>query len=206
MPYKTDIPGFMEELELQAIEQLARTVPKHGTIVELGSFIGRSSVCWALSAPTTTVYCIDRFKDEWLIYNYDIDDEIGSKLNYPLKHVKYNCKQEFIKNTKEIPNIIRIEGESPNIEYPGPEIDIFFLDAEHVNPSDWDNLCYFVPLIKEGGIVCGHDLYVFEDVNINAKRLESILGTTMVHIPGTTIWMLELPRKITKEELCKYEL
>jgi predicted O-methyltransferase YrrM len=203
MAYNSKIIGWMLESELQVLESIARTVPKHGTIVEVGSMFGKSSVCWALTAPTATVYCIDLYEDWEQSFNSDVDeDESKGFVNIPLKNTKYNSKQEFLNNTKDINNIVRIEGESPyNIDYTGGEIDVFFLDAAHSNPSDWDNLCYFIPMIKAGGILCGHDLHVFPDIMENVKRLEKILGVPFKHYNGGTVWSFKLNRKITKEEL-----
>jgi hypothetical protein len=204
MTYNSKITGWMLESELKVLESIAQTVPENGTIVEVGSMFGKSSVCWALTAPTATVYCIDLYEDWEQVFNFDVDeDESKGFVNIPLKNVKYNSKQEFLNNTKDISNIIRIEGESPyNINYTGGEIDVFFLDAAHLNPSDWDNLCYFIPMIKTGGIVCGHDLYMFPVIMENVKRLEKILKQRFHYHRGVgSIWSFRLNRKITKEEL-----
>jgi predicted O-methyltransferase YrrM len=200
-----NITGWMMEIELQTISQIAQDLPDNATIVEVGSMFGRSSVVWALSAPTATVYCIDRYEDWDQCFNADVDENINEGLiNIPEKFKNYNSKQEFLKNTKDINNIVRIEGNSPHdIEYLGGEIDVFFLDAEHKNPSDWDNLCYFIPLIKAGGIVCGHDFSVsmFPDVEENVRKLEKIIGRPVMTFGRTTLWFFKLSRKITKEEL-----
>jgi len=203
MTYNSKITGWLLESELEVLESIAQTVPEQGIIVEVGSMFGKSSVCWALTAPTATVYCIDLYEDREQSFNSDVDeDKSKGFVNIPLKNTKYNSKQEFLKNTKDINNIVKIEGESPyNIDYTGGEIDVFFLDAAHSNPNDWDNLCHFIPLIKVGGIVCGHDLNVFPDIMENVKRLEQILRTPFTHYTCGTVWAFKLNRKITKEEL-----
>ena len=200
MSYDKNIIGWMIESELIVLEKLAQTVPEHGTIVEVGSMFGRSAVCLAMSASTSTVYCIDIFNDALLVYNNEIQDTYDNK--FPVKDKLYNLKEEFIKNTKNISNIVAIEGFSPNIDYNGGEIDLFFLDAEHSNPSDWNNLCHFIPMIKSGGIVCGHDyLLQFPDVIKNVKILEKFFNTTVTLYDDSSIWSFKLPRKISKEEL-----
>jgi len=203
MPYNSNIIGWMIESELQTIERIAQELPEKSTIVEVGSMFGKSSVAWALSAPTSTVYCIDLYEDRYQSFNQEVDeDESLGFVNIPEKFKEYNSKQEFFKNTKDIDNIVVIEGESPhNITYNGGEIDVFFLDAAHQNPSDWDNLCHFIPLVKEGGIICGHDLHVFPDIMENVKKLEKLFKTPVTTFEWTTIWLFKLPRKITKEEL-----
>ena len=199
MPYDKNINGWMLESELKVLEKLAQSVSKHGTIVEVGSMFGRSSVCLAMSAPTSTVYCIDTFDDSVKLYNNKLDD-IDNK--FPVKNKLYNLKEEFINNTKNISNIVAIEGFSPNIDYNGGEIDLFFLDAEHSNPGDWNNLCHFIPMIKSEGIVCGHDyLLGFPDVIKNVNILEKIFNITVKLYDHSSIWSFQLPRKISREEL-----
>ena len=166
--YDLTIEGHMMESELRQIEKWASSVPENGVIVEVGSYLGRSSVCWAMSCkPSVTVYCVDTFVDD-----YDI----------------------FIENTKKFKNIIPIIGHSPdNICYPGKDIDIFFLDAQHENPSDIDNINYFTKFMKSGSILCGHDYYPHPpyyspDIATNIKELEKRYSKPVIAHPFTTLW------------------
>ena len=68
------------EIELQTISQIAQDLPDNATIVEVGSLFGRSSVVWALSAPTATVYCIDRYEDWDQCFNFDVDENMLSEI------------------------------------------------------------------------------------------------------------------------------
>lgn len=169
MPYKLDIKGWMGEDELQVIEQLAKTASPVGVIVEVGSFCGKSAWAWSMSTdPSVTVYCFDPFYE-------DILDHEGNKCN---------TWQEFQKNTAECKNIITIRGMTPeHAGYTDPRpIDVFFVDASHHNPSDWDIIQHFLPFVKSGGIVAGHDYtkyfsgfpVQFPDVNQNVHRLEEL--------------------------------
>ena len=171
--YDLNVTGWMEENDLKQIELWAQSVPAGGTIVEVGSYQGRSAVCWATSCdPSVTVYCIDPFTVT------------------PTR----NDYKEFIKNTEHLKNIIPIRGLSPyDISYPETPIDIFFLDAEHANPSDLDSLEYFIPFIKKGGLLCGHD-YNTEpgcmppDLEANVKMLEQRFNQPVTLYPGTLLW------------------
>lgn len=180
MPYDLNIPGHMTEEELTQIEYLATLVPENGAIVEIGSLYGRSAVAWAQSCrPSVTVYCVDSF--------YDI------LVNDPGR----NFFDEFLKHTQHIPNIIPIRAISPYIfetKLPDIQFDLVFLDAIHTNPYDIDNIRYFLPKIKSGGILCGHDyLPCWPDVMQNVHTLEEELGTTAQLIPGTSLWRFDIP-------------
>jgi len=65
----------------------------------------------------------------------------------------YNIKETFLKNTEDRKNIIAIQGSSPEVvqDWTKP-IDFIFLDASHHNPSDRNNIDFWLPKIKPGGI------------------------------------------------------
>lgn len=171
MTYKLDVKGWMFDDELDVIEKLAKTAQPIGVIAEVGSFCGKSSIAWAMSAdPSVTIYCFDPFYD-------NIEDQEGNICN---------SWEEFQQNTRDFKNIIPIRGLTPQHAcYTDPRpIDIFFIDASHHNPSDWDIIQHFLPFIKKGGIIAGHDytLYnsgcpiTFPDVNQNVHRLEEMFN------------------------------
>lgn len=186
MPYRTDIKGWMFEPELKTIEQLARLVEPVGVIVEVGSFCGKSTVAWAMTCdPSVTIYCFDPFYER-------IEDHEG---------IMCNTWQEFQNNTREFQNVIPIRGLTPSQgRYTDPRpIDIFFIDASHYNPSDAEIIDHFLPFVKSGGIVAGHDysLYgsgeplAFPDVNYNVHRLEEMFNQKATVVD--TFWYLKKP-------------
>ncbi len=162
MPYDLTVPGYMQEDELVEIESIASHVPENGNIVEVGSLFGRSAVAWGKSChPSVTVYCVDTF------------------INI-MENPSYDFYDKFIENTKDIPNITPIRAISPYIfetKLPDVQFDVVFLDTIHTNPIDIDNIRYFLPKIKSGGILCGHDYYPnWPDVVENVKMLEKEFG------------------------------
>jgi predicted O-methyltransferase YrrM len=199
MPWRNEIVGWMSIQDLKCIEQIASEVPANGTIVEIGSMFGRSSVCWALSAdPSVTVYCIDLF-EEVRIVNHGALEEECLKFSFPLPDKMYNAKTEFIKNTQDLKNIVAIQGNSPGeITWTNTEIDILFIDAEHKNPGDWNNIQFFAPFIKEGGIICGHDYNdAFPDIMRNVQKLEELTGNVVDLRGSANIWTIKIDKKIT---------
>jgi predicted O-methyltransferase YrrM len=182
----------MSDFECLTLRRLASLVPDSGTIVEVGSMFGRSSSVWAESKPTATIICIDTFIENYCV-KHDIPDEVCAKEKFPSGSIAYNLYQEFQKNTQQYKNIKIIRGYSPTqIQYTGEEIDLFFLDAGHSNPNDWDNIEFFLPYIKQSGIISGHDYnQQYPDVIDNVKRLEKMLNRSSVVIPNTSIWMIK---------------
>ncbi len=202
MPYNNNIKGYMNEQELQILENLAANVPFGGLIVEVGSFMGRSTYCLASSAPNARIYCIDDFFDHEWVCNDFIPQDKSDILKTPNFGQLYNVASEFMNNTKDFTNITMIKGHCPNIDYPGDEIDLLFVDATHKNPNDWDILTYLLPYVKEGGMVCGHDYgHSYPDVILNVARLENIVNKPKTLYFKTTLWSLPIDKKITQEQM-----
>lgn len=192
MNYK-DILGWMTEYDLNVISDLALLVPEYSTIVEVGSMFGRSAVCWATHAPKTAhIYCIDNWYS-FYTQDHPFSDEICLENKFPLSGKQYDLLEEFKNNTKSFSNIKMIQGNCPSQTYwDNIPIDLFFLDASHTNPSDWEILEYFIPFIKTNGIICGHDYdeNQFPDVVENLKKLELLFNRKVVLFKNSSIWMI----------------
>ncbi len=164
--YNLAIPGWMPEGELKILEALALKVPKGGTIVEIGPFCGRSSWCWAKTAPTATVYCLDPwdpvehpFHPPVKLKTHDESDECGSdfgKANNLLETVA--TLKNFKLYTADCPNIVPMQGYSPT-DFKSWSIpaDLIFLDGLHHNPGFAADLHFWFWHVKKGGIICGDD-------------------------------------------------
>lgn len=198
MPFDTTITGWMTEYELGFIEGWAKSAPPNGTIVEVGSFMGRSSAAWAMSSdPSVKIYCADIFYENF-IQTHNCPDEP----NAPISGQLYNLWEEFKKNTKTFNSIIPIKGEVPKeTAYTGGPIDILFVDATHTNPSDWDIIKYFVKFVKNGGLIIGHDYSEdYPDVIANAARLSEIYKSPLKTFEWTMFWAVDVTKPYSAED------
>lgn len=193
MPYRPDIRGWMSPESMQTIMSWARHVPKNGVIVEIGSMMGRTACGWAMSAPTATVYCIDPWLGE---PQGDCADAVAAKtlegsLPWFPRQGDYNDIHTFLKNTEGLSNIRTIQTDTSSGIF--LEADVVFIDAAHSNPSDWAHIMHWLPLIKKGGRLCGHDYEMtFPDVVNNVQTLETILEQKVVTYDedkiGNSLW------------------
>lgn len=186
------VVGFCLPTELKILEDLASTVPEDGFIVELGSLFGRTAVAWATYCPSATILCIDDFKD-----NNWSDLAYPGVVCRPVNNMDYNTYDIFLENTKEYSNIKHMKCKCPEgIVYGGDPIDLLFVDLCHVNPIDWDTIEIFLPYVKPGGIICGHDYVpdLFPDVVENVARLEKLYNTkaTIYSENWNTLWSLRI--------------
>jgi predicted O-methyltransferase YrrM len=189
---ENEIMGWMLPDDLNALSHLAKMVPSGGIIVEVGSMFGKSAVSWATYSNASKIYCVDTFLEDYNVI-HDIPDEICEELNFPISGVTHNILKIFTENTKSYSNIIPIRGYSPgNIVIPEEKIDLFFLDASHTNPNDWENIQYFLPMIKVGGIISGHDYdsILFPDVVENVARLKEMMKGDVSLYKDSTVWSI----------------
>lgn len=164
MPYNSSIPGWMPVSELRIIEQVAGTIPKHGKMVEVGPFCGRSSWCWAKSVdPTVTVTCLDIWNPSEHPYHPPavIGGRDASNPDFgvadSLARV-VGTLENFRHYTSDCDNIVAIQGTSP-YDFQGwnEPLDLVFLDGVHHNPIFWDDLNFWFWKLKPGGLCCGDD-------------------------------------------------
>jgi hypothetical protein len=191
-----NIPGYITNSELVALKEIFEKYnTKESVGIEIGSLHGKSSHQIATSVPDATLYCIDGW-DGYDSSNKNVSNEVADSNGWPRRGTL--CTIEFFKeNVKECNNIIPIKGHSPQcvLHWTLP-VDFVFLDALHLNPSDWDNISFWLPKIKKGGRFAGHDYYAnrrqWPDVHDNVKALEQQLGQPVVNPPGTSIWYFDV--------------
>lgn len=189
MPYDLSIPGWMKEADLKVIEKLAQQVPVKGSIVDVGSFLGRSAVAWASSAPTATVHCIDKWPDKGRFEAPNRNPEPAGDLS------RYTGSYEdtFGKLTAPYSNIHAHRGISTATDWPFHNVDLVFLDAMQTLKGLTAELGVWRPRLRPGGLLCGHDF-------TSADRLIDVAKAVMLFAPshgfnifvpcGSTIWML----------------
>ena len=181
------IPGQMSELELRALEQISKSVPDGGIIVEAGSLFGLSSYTWSTSVNSTAqIYCIDPWvREQWIV------DLVETKTpSCPVFSFEAFCHY-----TAGLKNITPIKGYSPEIvkDWSSP-IDIYFDDAIHHNPILRVNLRFWLEKIKPGGIICGHDYSAeWPDVIKEATLIARELGVE-IRVVGT-VWAIRIPQQ-----------
>jgi SAM-dependent methyltransferase len=164
MAFNLQIPGWMPEHELRVIEDLARRVKPHGNVVEVGSFCGRSSWCWAKSVhPTVKVHCLDIWDPSAHPYHPPVAGEKDSDLGrFGMAsdwREAIGSLENFQRYTADCPNIVAHRGASPGdfASWPPASADLVFLDGVHHNPTFARDLEFWWERLKPGGIFCGDD-------------------------------------------------
>jgi len=60
-------PGWMDPNNVRKITEIASTMRKAATVVEVGSFLGRSALVWSRTiGPEVRIYCVDSWEANWI--------------------------------------------------------------------------------------------------------------------------------------------
>ena len=131
-------PGYLSAEDIPAIELLCKKIKPNGILVEVGCFLGKSSVEWAKNLPESKIICIDGFNSPYHVLKQLLiqgDFRVPQGLNNQLELFKH-----YTKNYK---NIFAIEGFfNKTFGFPG-KADFVFEDSTHTQESIWRLLCLF---------------------------------------------------------------
>lgn len=129
-----------------------------GTFVEIGCFLGCSSAYLATeiinSNKDITLYCVDT----WAGMSNDNGED--AVLNKRIKDLNGNAFSTFIKNVEPCIDVIRpIVGDSTLSSYlfEDDSVDFLFIDAGHQYWEVYNDIEKWLPKIKPGGYISGHD-------------------------------------------------
>lgn len=145
------IDGWMFDDELA---YLASVAARSHRIVEIGSWLGRSTVALAANVPEGgVVYAVDTWRGTAEQPTTGaLDEEQGNDLY-----------ERFLHNVAGLP-VIPTRARSLDAvrtfaaEELGP-FDVIFIDAEHEYEAVSADIAAWKPLLREGGILCGHDYH-----------------------------------------------
>jgi len=130
-----------------------------GTLVEIGSYIGESTIEFARHFDE--VYAVDAW--QWggestaMSEPYHADqDGVRKFVDIPLCHM---VEKEFDENIKSIPNIKKIKAFDYDVvdDFKDASLDAVYIDSEHSYRCVMDTYRRWMPKLKSGGYLSGHD-------------------------------------------------
>lgn len=141
-----------DEAEALVAEVLARP---GATVVEIGSYCGRSSACLGLAAQQVggRLYCIDPFTGT--ASGHVIEHVYLSGTGGTPPGVMFDQMVDVFKLSDVVEKIV---GFSQNVgEMWGLPIDVLFIDGDHAYDYVKKDMELFAPYVKPGGIMALHD-------------------------------------------------
>lgn len=144
-----EIPIMRGPRTIRALEEMCRHMgpTTNATMAEIGCFAGESTAVWARFFKK--VYAID----PW-IPGYDDANDTGSKV------VGSEVEALFDQRMHDYPNVIKIKNHSYNVAdslFDDGTLDFVYIDAEHTYSGVKKDLLKFIPKIRSGGFIGGHD-------------------------------------------------
>ena len=142
------IDGFTKESELEFLCETAATMPDHASVVEVGSWKGRSTVaiCEGLRSGAT-LWAVDTFAGD-----PDIVEVAG-----PVDQEAVEA--EFARNTAgyDCLRVIVAESVDAASRFDAGSLDWVFIDADHSYEAVVADIAAWAPKLKPGGLLSGHD-------------------------------------------------
>lgn len=139
-----DIPGWLTPHEGQFLTRVARSVHhKKGEVVEIGSYLGKSTVC--LAASGDHMYAIDPHEGEFS----------GGKTDPTLKTFLNNLKKAGVKNL--VTPIVKTSRKAASF-WKKP-IKLLFIDGLHDYDHALEDYMLWNSFVVHGGIIAMHDAF-----------------------------------------------
>ena len=170
------VEGWLTEPESA---YLASVASRSVVAIEVGSWMGRSTCAIAANIQG---------------YVWAVDTWRGSAEHVVGLAGKPNgwLYERFLANTKGLPVLPLM---LPSLEAAallrrcGAQADMIFIDANHTYDSVKADIQAWMPLLVDGGIICGHD---YDPPNwMGIKRAVDECVPKFRIVPGTTIWSTE---------------
>ena len=144
---------------VQSIRKLLMQVAKPGMVVaEVGVWKGEATIGYAdiIAQNNGTLIVVDTFCGAPTVF--------GSHAYNPMDSANICC--EFISNVVHmVPNLVMMKADSSYAASMLQKhiLDFCFIDADHRYSAVKNDIANYIPLIKSGGIISGHDLEQWYD-------------------------------------------
>lgn len=129
-------------------------------MIEIGCYMGESTALFAMSGMFKEIHAIDP---------HDGDEEF----NFWHAHGWDKIAEEFKINTRLWDYITHHKDYSYNIadKFEEDEYDMLYIDGAHDYQSVYDDIEAYLPKIKRGGLICGHD-YMYPSLDKDTMHVD----------------------------------
>lgn len=172
------VNGWMLSTEL---EWLATQAKRRKLIVEIGSWMGRSTRALADST-RGKVIAVDTFFGSDEPEHHRILD--AQPEDWLLKEFKKNLAEHIITGKVEVCQNTSLDA-AKYLNFAGEKFDMIFIDAAHDYESVKADILAWMPLLAPGGLLCGHD---FKGAATGVQRAVEELVPDFKRVTGGSLW------------------
>ena len=149
------LEGWLTDSEALGLFEMAASLGEKASIVEIGSWQGKSSYCLVSGLKSGLLYAIDPF-------NGDAGEDLASKKEYEEKKEGRDLEGIFLHNMKRLGVMRKIKmhkGYSKDFHHQFTEIDALFIDGDHSYAGCSNDFHLYAHKIIGGGFLAFHDYY-----------------------------------------------
>lgn len=149
------LDGWLTDAEALGLYLIASELGEKASIVEIGSWQGKSSYCLARGLKSGLLYAIDPF-------NGDAGEDLASKNEYEEKKTGKDLEEVFLQNMNRLGVMKKIKvnkGYSKDFHNQFTEIDALFIDGDHSYAGCSNDFHLYAHKIIMGGFLAFHDYY-----------------------------------------------
>ena len=166
------IKGWMSHNELM---WLADRASKHHTIVEVGSYCGRSTRALGDNCPGV-VHAVDSWPDVAAIGPRQTTTDCDIRT--------YDIFKLNLDDLLQTGAVIAHRSKFVEGLFPAKSIDMVFIDGDHTEKAVLDDIQVALKVLKPGGLLCGHDYDV-----VSKAVYSSLTGVQRMRAPKSgSIW------------------
>lgn len=159
---------------------MVSTADDNAVFVEIGTWKGMSTAFLGVeivnSGKNIKVYAVDTFlgsdesahREDASIINGSLYEEFCSNIE-PIKHIVIPVKNSSVKASED---------------FADSSVDFVFIDGGHTFEDAYSDICAWLPKVKSGGYIAGHDYGSSEDVR---KAVHLLLPDAINMLPNSWI-------------------
>lgn len=171
----------MDEESLQWLFNQAQALSVGALCVEVGSWLGRSTIAMALGLKQPkNLVCVDTWKGS---------PEMPAECFKMGEPAEILFQRNLLKLAGFVPRMIISDSTENAGQFEDETIDFWFLDANHDYDHVKADILAWLPKMKKGGIMAGHDWF-HEPIK---RALFEIFGSQNVSGVTSCCWRVDLP-------------
>lgn len=181
--------GWFSDADIAAYRSLYESIPEGGSAAELGVWQGRSlcAIAEVIRVRRLRVHAIDTFGGTE--GERDVVHDCGGKLRevFEANLARFKIRAQVEVHTGSTVSLAA--------NFPDAGLDLVFIDADHRYEQTAADVRAWLPKVKPGGMLCGHDYkrpwrHLWGRDRSGVKRaVDEALGKKRVKLfPGSSVW------------------
>jgi hypothetical protein len=155
------IPGFFDDGDYLAIDEIVKSLPREGNLIEIGCLMGRSTTAWAeallAAGKNFNIHAIDSFTSSYRQYASELKGDPA--LICEVLGPEQSQESLFVQFTQCHPNIsyskMRFD---PSFRWES-KLHCVFEDSDHSAATLRLALPFWWQKLEPGGVLAGHDYH-----------------------------------------------